>query len=104
MDSVDIHNYQKIIIKINDKIYNPSLVENNRRWIKIIDKSIKVEISRIRKHTLTGKEIDMDDIMFAVQCLCQIDTRDFIIIKNIIPDILILEPTYSQPIVKSGTK
>jgi hypothetical protein len=88
----DIHKYQKIIVKLKNK-NDPPIVQNNRRWIKIIDNYTKVELSRIRKNKLTGKEIDMDDIMFAIQCLCNTTFTAFIVIKNILPDILIIEPT-----------
>ena len=90
-----IHKYQKIIVKLKNKNDPPIVQNNNRRWIKIIDNYTKVELSRIRKNKLTGKDIDMDDIMFAIQCLCTTTFTDFIVIKNILPDILIIEPTFN---------
>ena len=96
--------YQKVIIKVIIKvvikvvIINPpnalftTTIKNNRKWIKVIDKCSKVEISSLRKKGMKEGEITMDDIVFATKLISPDgDYKHFNIIKDVFPEVLILE-------------
>jgi len=98
MENLNRFSYQKVIIKIKSTTnitfnLNP-LPKNNRKWIKIIDKFSKVEISRIRKKKECGEEITMDDVVFASQLIGAPVGCTFTIVKDIFPEVLILNTVY----------